>query len=251
MHSYGLTPQILQPTRVSGASATIIDNIFSNNYYHSVFSGNIITDFSDHFSQFVSIPNKKINYKKVNHIKRDYSNFSEASFRDDVSIQSFNNNLTDVNDQFKDFYLRLEGCVNRHAPLKKQSAKEIKLEQKPWITQDLRKMIRIRNKLFNRKKRQKYNFNTSRLYNLFRNRVVRECKKAKKEYYNSYFEEHRSDVKKQWDGIRSIINMNKNKLTTISELKIDNKHIHDPKIIAEELNEFFSNIGPNKKEICL
>ena len=98
MQSYGLNPQILQPTRVVGSAATIIDNIFSNNYYRSVYSGNIITDFSDHFSQFVSVPNKKIDYKKLNHYKRDYSNFSETSFRDDVSIQRFDNNLTFISD---------------------------------------------------------------------------------------------------------------------------------------------------------
>ena len=248
MQSYGLNPQILKPTRVVGNAAAIIDNIFSNNYYRSVYSGNIITDFSDHFSQFVSVPNKKIDYKKLNHYKRDYTNFSEASFRDDVSIQRFNNSLNDVNDQFKDFYLRLEGCVERHAPLKKLSTKELKLEQKPWITPDLKKMIRIRNKLFNRKKRQKNNVNINRLYNMFRNRVVRESKKAKKNYYNKYFEENSRDIKKQWDGIRSIINLNKSKISTISEIKKDNQHIHDPKVIAEELNEFFSKIGPKTEK---
>ena len=248
MHSYGLLPQILQPTRVTGNSATTIDNIFTNIHHNPVFSGNILTDFSDHFSQFISVPNKKADYKKVNYYKRDYSKFCEKSFRDDVSIQAFDNSLTDVNDQFKDFYLRLEGCVDRHAPLKKLSNKEIKLEQKPWISPNLRKMIRIRNKLFYRKKRQKNNFNVNRLYNLFRNRVVRECKKAKKTYFTNYFQENSKNIKKQWDGIRSIINMNKNKLTTINELKIENHSINNPKLIAEELNKFFTNIGPNTEK---
>ena len=40
--------------------------------------------------------------------KINYSTFSEDSFRDDISIQNFDNNLEDVNDQFKDFYLRLK-----------------------------------------------------------------------------------------------------------------------------------------------
>ena len=63
--------------------------------------------------------------------KRDYSKFCEKSVRDDISIQSFDNISTDVNDQFKDFYLRLEGCVERNAPLKNLTPKEIKLQQKP------------------------------------------------------------------------------------------------------------------------
>ena len=180
----------------------------------------------------------------MNIYKRDYSKFSEESFREDVSMQSFNNNLTDVNMQFKDFYLRLEGCVERHAPLKKLTPKEIKLQQKPWITTELRKMIRIRNKLFNRKKRQKNNAEVKRAYNLFKNRVVRESKMAKKNFYSNYFQENSRDLKKQWDGIRSIVNLNKNKLSFINELKVENRFIQDQKTIAEELNKFFSNIGP-------
>ena len=113
--------------------------------------------------------------------KRNYSTFSEESFRDDISIQNFDNNLEDVNDQFKDFYLRLKGCVERHAPLKKITWKEIKLKHKPWIAFDINKMIKIKNKIFQRKKRQANNLEIKRVYNLFTNRVNRELKKAKKE----------------------------------------------------------------------
>ena len=62
---------------------------------------------------------RRLDFKKITMYKRDYSTFSEDSFRDDISIQNFDTNLEDVNDQFKDFYLRLKGCVERHAPLKK------------------------------------------------------------------------------------------------------------------------------------
>ena len=40
--------------------------------------------------------------------KRDYSTFSEECFRNDVSIQTFDNQLDDVNEQFHDFYFKLE-----------------------------------------------------------------------------------------------------------------------------------------------
>ena len=139
--------------------------------------------------------------------KRNYSTFSEDSFRDDVSIQNFDNNFENVNDRFKDFYLRLKGCVERHAPLKKLTSKEVKLKHKPWISADINKMIKIRNKLFQRKKRQSNNLEIKRLYNLFRNRANRELKKAKKKYYTKYFEENNSNIKKTWEGIRSIINI--------------------------------------------
>ena len=48
------------------------------------------------------------------------------------------------------------------------------------MSTDLLKMIKIKNKLFFRKKRQPNNENIRILYNIFRNRVNRELKNQKK-----------------------------------------------------------------------
>ena len=50
--SFMLQPLILQPTRVSEKSQTLIDNIFSNNCQYNSVSGNLISKISDHFPQF-------------------------------------------------------------------------------------------------------------------------------------------------------------------------------------------------------
>ena len=84
---YGLLPHILQPTRVTESSATIIDNIFSNNIQDDIISGNLLLTLSEHFSQFISVNWEKIDFKKLNIYLRDYSKFSNESFLDDVSIQ--------------------------------------------------------------------------------------------------------------------------------------------------------------------
>ena len=85
-----------------------------------------------------------------------------------------------------DFYFKLKGCADRHAPIKNLNAKEVLLRSKPWIYPDLAKMIRIKNNLFGRKKRQPTNLDIKILYNKFRNRVNRELKKAKKSHYTEY-----------------------------------------------------------------
>ena len=147
MCSYGFLQQILQ-----GDSATIIDNIFTNVCDINIQSGIIITDLSDHCSQFVLVRRAKLDFRKITMYKRKYSNFSEDSFRDDISLQNFDNNFDDVNDQFKDFYLRLMGCIERYAPLKQLNPNEIKLKHKPWISTFINKMIKMKNKLFHRRK---------------------------------------------------------------------------------------------------
>ena len=50
---YGFLPHILQPTRVTGNTATIIDNIFSNNIQGEIINGNIIQTLSEPFCQFI------------------------------------------------------------------------------------------------------------------------------------------------------------------------------------------------------
>ena len=55
--SNSLLPYILQPTRLTGQSKTLIDNIFGNLTSHEVISGNITATISDHLPQFLIAPN--------------------------------------------------------------------------------------------------------------------------------------------------------------------------------------------------
>ena len=55
LQSCYLIPTVDKPTRVRSTSATLIDNIFVNNPEMVLVSGNIISDISDHFSQFCSV----------------------------------------------------------------------------------------------------------------------------------------------------------------------------------------------------
>ena len=62
--SYGLLPQIIQPTRVvENQSPSLIDNIFTNNISDEITGGNIYLTLSEHFSQFISIKREKMDYK--------------------------------------------------------------------------------------------------------------------------------------------------------------------------------------------
>ena len=115
----------IQPTRiVENQIPSIIDNIFSNNLSNEITAGNLLITFSEHLSQFISVIKGNNDYKNI--YARDYSKFCAVSFREDVYIQNFNNKYESVDDQFNDFYWRLEGCAVRHAPLKKLKSKEIK-----------------------------------------------------------------------------------------------------------------------------
>ena len=156
---YGCLPHVLQPTRVTENTATVIDNIFSNNIQDNTISGNILLTLSKHFSRFLSVKRETVDIKKVNIYQRDYTNFSSDSFREDISIQNWKYTHDNVHDSFSDFYSKLEGSVSRHAPLKKLTPEEVKLKSKPWLNVEIQKLIKMRNKVFARKKRQPNNVN--------------------------------------------------------------------------------------------
>ena len=64
--NFGLLPHVLQPSRVTDNTATVVDNIFSNNIQDNIVFGNILLTLSEHFSQFLSITREKVDLKKAN-----------------------------------------------------------------------------------------------------------------------------------------------------------------------------------------
>ena len=142
-----LIPTIDKPTRVRSSSATLIDNIFINNPDQVVTCGNIVSDISDHFSQFCVLKSVK-DIVKVNKFKvRNFSRFSADCFNTEVSQVDWKaiveKNSCDVNNLFSSFYNKFNKLVNKHAPMKIISNRKAKQLSKPWITQGLRTSIKI------------------------------------------------------------------------------------------------------------
>ena len=242
--SYGLLPHITQPTRVTISTATIIDNIFSNNIQNKIEAGNILVNLSDHFPQFISVDRDKPDYKEINIYQRDYKNFSTQSFRDDISIQRWDCTSNNVHNSFHDFFFRLEGVVDRHAPMRKLTPKEVETKQKPWINKTITNLIKERDRARARKLRQPNNAYWNHKYNILRNEVNRKIRKSKKDYHAKYFENHKNNSKKVWEGIRNIVNLKKVSSKTV-QLKVDGKIIEGDIELATKFNEFFVNVGPN------
>ena len=111
---------------------------------------------SEHFSQFVFVKRERVDYKNIKRFQHDYSKFHAEQFRDE---QNWNTNLNNANALFTDFHFKLKGCIDRHASIKQLTPKEVKLANKPRITPEISKMIKIRNNIFARKNRQPNNEN--------------------------------------------------------------------------------------------
>ena len=93
LQCYSFFPVTDKPTRVYNNSATLIDNIFANRFDNTISGGNIVSDISDHYSQFCFIhsliPKNFTTKCKI----RDYSNFSEENIIKDVSETDWDNSM--------------------------------------------------------------------------------------------------------------------------------------------------------------
>ena len=83
-----LLPFIVHPTRVSDPSATIIDNIFLNTCNFDTISGNILTQISDHFPQFIVVKKAGITAGSLSFYQNDYATLNEENFISDFNAIS-------------------------------------------------------------------------------------------------------------------------------------------------------------------
>ena len=120
MVSHCLLPHILQPTRVTDHSATVIDNIFTNATDFDTTSGNILNQLADHFSQFLILKKLNIIHKDSAFYKYDYSGFDKDNFVSDFTKINWNENKNitiypeDVNVKFYNFYDKVSICVKKN-----------------------------------------------------------------------------------------------------------------------------------------
>ena len=196
LQSYSMLPCSDKPTRVRRDSATLIDNIFVNNFSDLTISGNIITDLSDHFSQFCIMNPMNLNTKICKYKIRDFSYFNQTLFNNDLQQINWplliDQNKNDPNKLFSTFYNKLNSLVNKHAPIKILSKRKIKQFSKPWITKGIRKAIKIKNDL--------YHSNDGDRYRLYRNRIISLTRLSKKLYYHSFFNLNSFNMKKDMGG---------------------------------------------------
>ena len=75
-------PYIIQPTRITSHSKSIVDNIFSNYISQEVISGNLTSTISGHLPQFLITPHifSNASNKKSNIFERDWSKFNCEEF---------------------------------------------------------------------------------------------------------------------------------------------------------------------------
>ena len=245
--SHSLLPSIHHPTRVSEHRASIIDNIYTNATNANLTGGNILTQITDHFPQFLILKNTQISHIKSESFKYDYSKFKEDKFLEDFNQIDFTyleSNDMGVSTKFDRFLKDLSTLTNKHAPIKKRrSRKEIRMKDKPWINSRIQKMMRIRDRVLLRFKKHATDDNL-KLYKKFRNRVSNEIKRSKEIYFHNFFSTNTQNMKNLWSGIKTIISHKSSNSSSINKIKDKEGNVtSEPGRISNIFNDFFVNVA--------
>ena len=241
---YGLKQLINEPTRITPLTSTLIDLIFTNQPDNVYCSGVSHIAISDHSLVYVF---RKISFpsasKGINLISyRQFKHFNSANFRADIFVQPWGDlqqfhNPNDMWKKWKDLFLTV---CDRHAPLKIKRTRNTK---SPWITTILKKRMNCRDRL----KRKAIKTNDPSIWNQFRtmrNQVNRDIHTAKQAYYKNAFNNCSGDQRKTWKTINELTSRKSNK-TVINEIDYNGQKSENQTDVAEMLNSFFTEIGPN------
>ena len=232
MFSASLTPQITIPTRLTVRSRTLIDNIFTNSVEENSTSGNLECCISDHLAQFLIFPNQRV-LQQNNHTKykRSYKNLDNNKFKNELqsidwtTALSINNN--DVNQSLENFLNISNSLLDKYAPLKQITKKQMKTNSRPWITKGILTSIRKKYKIhskFLKAKDQTRKEALNQEYKTYKNLLTNITKKSKENYYKQYFKDNKNNLIKVWKGIKEIILIKKTKKPHLNCLKIGEEY---------------------------
>ena len=240
MLTNSLQPCILEPTRITNnCKPSLVDNIFINTL-GNMYSGNILENISyDHLPNFIifeSEPLKQTN-KPILVKNFDQNAFTKELF--DLHLSQQIELAENSNHAYNIFHKNFLTLMNKPAPFKSLSKREINIKQKSWLTKGILTSIDIKRRFFKKFKKTNRNYIYIK-YKYYRDVLNSLIRKSKKNHYKVYFEKNIRNSKKTWDEINKILSRKGNKQYSYV-LHENGNFITDHKQVANKFNQFFTN----------
>ena len=253
LHSLNVINMINKHTRFpigkQIGNPSLLDHFWTNQPHRLKYINLIVDPISDHRPiLFIMNAKKKITKTCNSYYMRDMQNFNLEAFNDSLfEFRQNNINLSEPNQKFVNIQKHILDCINKHAPLRRKTRKEQKFLLRPWIANSISIQISIVNKNNLYSYLQKHDRPDLRTkYNKMKKILKKVIFAAETNYYNYQFEQCQNNSKKTWRLINDITSRKKRDKATIKSLKTASGNVtSDAKAMANALNEYFTNIGPN------
>ena len=243
---HGLIPQITRPTRISHSSATLIDNVYSNNIGQSK-SAILLTGISDHLpcclflgkrqnsKDTITINSRKLNDAKINSVRNELSQINW-----DIALENLN-----TNQSYSEFMHHTVAALDKYAPKKQFTIRSCNMAREEWMTNGLIKSSKVCDSLYKQQIGSAKGSLINVKYTTFRNKFNSLKRAAKKDYYLKQILNFKNDSKKLWQLLNSVVGKTRNKLDLPDKIKDANDVlVHGSAAIANTFCKFFAGIGP-------
>ena len=226
------------------SSTSLIDVILTLVNRNKIINAGVIdVGISDHLFVYVS---RKVGVPKESPKLfgiRQFKHFNRFKFPEDLrSAFLLFNKISDPKLAWEYWKSKFLDISNKHAPTR---LRRVKCEYKPWLTVEINKLSNNRDYLKRkaiRLKSQTYNGAYKKCGHKH-NRLI----KKKADYYISKLL-NAKNLKESWKIINELSNR-RYKTTNIKEIHVDGRFVTEEVRIAENFNEYFSNIGPTLADI--
>ena len=231
------------PTRITCSSSTILDHVICNNKEKICQYGTINIGLSDHLIIYCTRKVVRGQVNRHNVVKmRSLRNYSPASLLLELSNVDWSNvlNCNNVNlawDNFKSVFLKI---LDKIAPVK-----EIRLKNRtePWMDNSILENIRLRDHLLYKFRKNTANTEIYRSFCKIRNKVHRDIRRAKAEYFSNIIDENKKHPKKLWHQLKSLGYSYKSRVRSKVVLDIDDELCFDSSKVADHFNNFFTSVA--------
>ena len=250
--SLGCNQLITSPTRINKTfhTSSLLDHFYSNKLENCIRAKTLIHDISDHFPILAIISENNTNERLIKSSNKQFrirnmKNFEESSFLKDLEL-NLNFTITENSEENFDIFLKsFTEIINKRAPFRTLTRKEVRMKNKPWINKALLSQIKLKNRLYKKYIRKKTATNFG-VYKKHCNRLNHEIEKSKKIFYQGQVKNSSRNSKLIWKTIQDIVKYKCKTKPTIKEIRDKHNKLHtQPQNIANTLNEHFINIGIN------
>ena len=143
MLSFSFLPRIMNPTRITPRSQTLVDNIFYNEVQSKIVARNIATDISGHLTQFIARPVKQhTEHLNEDIYRRNCKTLNHGKFKEDFNKIDWGTLLpgNNIDIAYDNFLEKVENLISKHLSIEKVFERKLKQQKiKPWINNDLLK----------------------------------------------------------------------------------------------------------------
>ena len=198
--------------------------------------GILCTTISDHYAVFHVASNAKTDHSQAEMplFKRNMGqrNLSKFIYEMNRVEWQFVLNETDTQLAYSKFHEAISVKYNACLPYREISKKYYK--NKPWLSTALKEPIKLKNELYVKSKISD-DIEKVTFYKHYRNRLNQLIRTAERKHFHDILLEHKSDLKKSWQVIKSVINKRKY-IPINTKFKVNGTTTNDGNVI-------FVNVG--------